>query len=230
MKANALLVVERDPAGRSVVRTLRSSAPLTLLPARGRPAVHLVNSAAGPLGGDELTLTVRVGPGACLTLTGVAATVALPGPAPVSRVTVHLDLAESATVDYLPEPTIVTRRAHHESALTVTLGPGAHLRTRETVVLGRANEPPGTLTTTLDVTRVGSPVLRQQVAVTTESLLGKRVMATELSTSDTRGPASGTWWARTSLAEGGSLTTSLADDAITALACLAGSSHAQSTD
>lgn len=231
MKANALLEVERDQAGRSIVRTLRSAAPLTLLPARGRPLVHLVNSAAGPLGGDDLTLTVRVGPGACLTLTGIAATVALPGPGPVSRTTVHLDLAEDATVDYLPEPTIVTRRAHHEAVLTVALGPGAHLHTRETVVLGRADESPGTLTTTLDVTRSGHPVLRQRLAVTRESLLGKRVIATELSTSDTQGAASGEWWARTTLAAGGTLTTSLADDAVSALARIkaAGSSSARST-
>ena len=100
------------------MRTLRSAAPLTLIPVRGQPVVHLVNSAASPLGGDDLTLTVRVGPCACLTLTGIAATVALPGPhGESSRTTVHLELAEGATVDYLPEPTVITRRARHESVL-----------------------------------------------------------------------------------------------------------------
>ena len=68
MRAHAHLVVERDADGRSVVRTLRSAAPLTLLPVRGRPVVHLVGSAAGPLGGDDLTLTVEVGPHARLTI------------------------------------------------------------------------------------------------------------------------------------------------------------------
>ena len=217
MKAHALLEVERDAAGRSVVRTLRSAAPLTLIPARGRPVVHLVNSAASPLGGDELTLTVRVGPGACLTLTGIAATVALPGPhGGQSHSTVHMELSDGATVEYLPEPTVITRRADHTSLLRVTLGDGAHLRTRETLVLGRTNERPGRLTTTLHVTRAGRPVLRQHLPVTTETLLGKRVLATELSTSDTRTAASGEWWSRTTLAAGGTLTTALADDAVTA--------------
>jgi urease accessory protein len=217
VKAHAWLAVERDTAGRSVVRTLRSAAPLTLIPVRGRPVVHLVNSAASPLGGDDLTLTVQVGPHACLTLAGIAATVALPGPhGEKSRTSVHLELAEGATVDYLPEPTVVTRRARHESVLTVTLAEGAHLHTRETLVLGRANEPAGELTTALHVTRAGRPVLRQQLAVSREVLMGRRVLATELSTDDLRDTASGEWWSRTRLAAGGTLTTALADDVVTA--------------
>lgn len=217
MKAHAHLTVERDGDGRSVVRDLRSAAPLTLLPVRGQPVVHLVSSAANPLGGDELTVTVRVGPGACLTLAGVAATVALPGPhGEKSRTTVHIELGDEAHVSYLPEPTVVTRRARHESVLTVALGAGAHLTARETVVLGRAGEPGGALTTALHVTRCQRPVLRQELAVTTDMLLGKRVLATELSTSDTRDTASGEWWSRTRLAAGGTLTTALADDAVTA--------------
>jgi urease accessory protein len=213
VKAHALLAVERG----GVVRTLRSAAPLTLIPVRGRPVVHLVNSAAGPLGGDDLTLTVRVGPHACLTLTGIAATVALPGArAEPSTATVRLELAEGARVAYLPEPTVITRRARHTSVLVAVLGPGAHLHTRETVVLGRDGERPGHLTTVTHVTRDGHPVLRQELDVTPEVLLGKRVLATELSTSDERDTASGAWWSRTRLAAGGTLTTSLADDAVTA--------------
>lgn len=222
MKAHAHLTVERDAAGRSVVRTLRSASPLTLIPVRGEPVVHLVNSAASPLGGDDLTLTVHVGPRACLTLTGIAATVALPGlHGEKSRSTVHIELDEGATMAYLPEPTVITRRARHKSILTVTLASGARLRARETLVLGRANELPGELTTRLDVTREGRPVLRQQLTVTADVLMGKRVLATELSTGDTGDTASGEWWSRTRLAAGGTLTTALADDAVTALRHLA---------
>jgi urease accessory protein len=222
VKAHAHLVVERDADGRSVIRTLRSAAPLTLLPVRGEPVVHLVNSAASPLGGDELTLSVRIGPQACLTLAGVAATIALPGPhGEKSRTTVHIELGDGASVSYLPEPTVVTRRARHESVLTVSLGTGAQLRARETVVLGRAGEAAGELTTALHVTRCGRPVLRQELRVTTEMLLGKRVLATELSTEDIRETASGERWSRTRLAAGGTLTAALADDAVTALRELA---------
>jgi urease accessory protein len=213
VKAEALLEVERG----GVVRTLRSASPLTLIPVRGRPVVHLVNSAASPLGGDDLTLTVRLGPGADLTLTGIAATVALPGPhGEPSLTTVNLELADGARLVYLPEPTVITRRARHTAVLVARLGGGAHLHTRETVVLGRDGELPGNLTTVMHVIRDGLPVLRQTLAVTREVLLGKRVLATELSTSDDRDTASGEWWSRTRLAAGGTLTTSLADDAVTA--------------
>ena len=213
MKAEALLEVERG----GVVRTLRSASPLTLIPVRGRPVVHLVNSAASPLGGDELTLTVRLGPYACLTLTGIAATVALPGSrGDQSLTTVRLELAEGARLAYLPEPTVITRRARHTSVLVAELGRDAHLHTRETIVLGRDGEQPGELTTAMNLTRVRYPVLRQTLLVTPEVLLGKRVLATELSTSDERETASGEWWSRTRLAAGGTLTTSLADDVVTA--------------
>jgi urease accessory protein len=228
VRAEAHLAVERHD-GRDVVRLLLSAAPATLLPARGRtgPAVvRLVNSAATPLGGDEVSLTVHVGPGAALTLTGVAATVALPGPhgAP-SRTTVRLHLAERATMDYLPEPTVITARANHHVALHADLAADACLRAREVLVLGRAGERPGRLTTLTTVVRAGHPVLRQQLTIgdpeldaSVAHLAGKRVLATELRVDGTRPePASGTWWSRTPLAAGGTLTTALADDTITAL-------------
>jgi urease accessory protein len=134
---------------------------------------------------------------------------------------VHLELDEGAIMAYLPEPTVITRRARHESILTATLAAGAHLHTRETLVLGRANELPGELTTTLHVTRDDRPILRQRLTVTADVLMGKRVLATELSTGDTRETSSGEWWSRTQLAAGGTLTTALADDAVTALHHLA---------
>ncbi len=228
MKADALLTVERRD-GRDVVRVLRSAAPLTLLPARGRsgPAVvHLVNSAATPLGGDDLTLTVHVGPFATLRLTGVAATVALPGAhgAP-SHATVRLRLAEGAILAYLPEPTVVTARANHVATLHAELTAGARLHTREVLVLGRAGERPGALTTNTTIVRYSRPVLRQRLTIgdpdldaSVAHLAGKRVLATELHVDDTcPEPASGEWWSRTPLAAGGTMTTALADDAVTAL-------------
>ncbi len=225
MKAQACLTVERDSAGRSVVRTLRSAAPLTLIPVRGEPVVHLVNSAASPLGGDELELTVRVGPGARVHLRGIAATVALPGPGETSRSTVHLELEEGAKLTYLPEPTVITARANHEAVLRAALGAGAVLYYREVLVLGRAGEQPGHLTTTMHATREGRPLLRQQLTIGDQSiatLAGHRVLATELHLDDTTpAPTSGEWWSRTPLAAGGTLTTALANDAVTAQRLLA---------
>lgn len=229
MKAAARLVVERDPDGRTVLRELRSAAPLTLFPKRrtGKAAVvHLVSSATAPLGGDDLRLDVVVGAGARLRLSGVAATLALPGShAEGSTTTVHIEVGAGGSIEYLPEPTIITRRARHAATLTADLGDHAQMRTREVLVLGRFGEKPGALTTSLHITCLGRPVLRQVLHVgdpaldaSTAFLAGRRVLATELRFGEPGPvePASGEWWSRTPLATGGSLATALAHDAITA--------------
>jgi len=228
MKACARLVIERD-GERSVVATLRSAVPLTLMPARTRgqeAVVRLVNSAAGPLGGDELHLSVHVGAGARLVLASIAATVVLPGQHDEpSRSTVSFELAPGARVAHLPEPTVLTARASHHAMLRADLSGDAVLHTREVLVLGRDGETPGTLSTTTHATRDGAPLLHQRLDVgeaevdaSVASLAGHRVLATELVLDGSSPqPASDTWWSRTPLAAGGSLTTALADDTVTAL-------------
>ncbi|KAA2262979.1 urease accessory protein UreD [Solihabitans fulvus] len=247
MRADALLVVERAEDGRSVVRELRSMTPLTLIPHRSavRSAstaalVHLVSSATAPLGGDELTLTVRVGAGAQLCLRGVAATLALPGYRPGgSRATIRFEAADGATVSYLPEPTVVTARADHSAELVAELAEDARLRLREVLVLGRSGERPGRLVSVLRVRRGGRAVLQQRTVVgdpcldaSLAALAGRRVLATELlvpaeeAGEDPVEAACGEWWSRTPLAAGGTLVTALADDVVTAgrLLALAGMS------
>lgn len=228
MRARADLAVEVDRHGNTVVGTLRCQAPLTLVPARanGSALVHLVASAAGPLGGDDLALTVGVGPGARLRLVGVAATVLLSG---VSRSAVTFEIGAGAVVEYLPGPTVVTERAEHEASLVATLAGDARLRTREVLVLGRAGESPGRLDTRTSVTRDGRPVLRARLLVgdpaldrSLPGLVGRRVLATESDFSPGGAEAaSGRWWSRSPLAAGGSVVTVLADDAVTATRRLA---------
>lgn len=231
MRARAGLVVELDGRGHSVIRRLRSAAPLTLMPARARDrgpvTVRLLNSAAAPLAGDDLELTVRVGPGAALTLAGVAATLALPSQRfEPSRFTVRVEVAEGASLAYLPEPTVITRRAWHESVLRADLAAGAALRCREVLVLGRCGECPGRLSTEIHIVRAGQPVLRQRLEIGDPErdggvahLAGRRVLATEVLVDGRDGPApaGGDWWSLTPLAAGGSMATALAADAVTAL-------------
>lgn len=150
MRARTVLVVERGPDGRGLVRELRSQSPLSLVPRRGTAAaaesavtVHMVGSASTPLAGDDVELDVRVGPGADLVLTGVAAAVALPGLAKPSSLAIRFEIGEDASLQYLPEPTVITARAHHHTALSAELHPTARLRAREVLVAGRAGEPTG---------------------------------------------------------------------------------------
>ncbi|MEU6645242.1 urease accessory protein UreD [Saccharomonospora sp. NPDC046836] len=230
MKAHARLTAELDAGtGRTVLRELTSMAPLTLFPKRGGRAarVHLVNSATTPLGGDELLLTVRVGPGATVNLSGVAATLALPGQnGEASSATTRFEIAEGGCVEYLPEATVVTARARHTATLSAELAPDARFRAREVLVLGRSGECPGSLTTYTQLTRAGVPLLRQQLAIgdaelhrSPAYLAGRRVLATEILVwgEDPAEPVSGDWWSLTPLAAGGCLATALAADAVTAM-------------
>ncbi|GAA3585990.1 urease accessory protein UreD [Amycolatopsis ultiminotia] len=231
MKAHARLVACLE-GGRTVLRELRSMAPLTLFPRRHNgtgAVVHLVNSATSPLGGDELRLDVHVGPGARLRLSGVAATLALPGMhGEPSSCIVDVEVEDGASLEYLPEPTVVTARADHAAVLRATLAENSRFHTREVLVLGRAGERPGRLRSTVRVTRGGVPALHQTQTVGDPALdgaltvlAGHRVLATDL---DFGGPArpaaSGAWWSRTPLAAGGTLTTALAADAVVALKSL----------
>jgi urease accessory protein len=206
-------------------------APLSLFPRRGaggEAVVHLVNSATAPLGGDDLRLTIHVGPGAVLRVVAVAATLVLPGSrgAPSASL-VDMDVAAGGSLEYLPGPVIVTAGANHTAELRGDIA--GHLHTRETLVLGRDGERPGRLTTTQHLTRGAVPLLRQTLTVgdpeldaSIAHLAGHRVLATALTIGGpSRGPASGPWWSRTTLPAGATLATSLAPDAVTAEARLA---------
>ncbi|MFC5286724.1 urease accessory protein UreD [Actinokineospora guangxiensis] len=227
MIARARVVAERV-GGRTVLRALQSAAPLTLVPRRGPGpvTVHLVGSAASPLGGDDLHLAVEVGPGAELVLAGVAATVVLPGPrAEPSRAAVDIQVADGGSLDYAPEPTVVTTRALHTTSLHATLSGTARLRCRETLVLGRTDEQPGSLVSDWTVIRDEVALLRQRLTIgdptldaSPAGLAGHRVLATELRVGEphTADPVSGDWWSLIPLAHGGTLATALAHDAVTA--------------
>jgi urease accessory protein len=225
--ARARVVAERA-GGRTVLRALESAAPLTLVPRRGPGpvTVHLVGSAAAPLGGDDLHLAVEVGPGAELVLAGVAATVVLPGPrAEPSRAAVDIRVDDGGSLHYAPEPTVVTARALHTASLRAELSGAARLRCRETLVLGRTDEPSGRLVSDWHVVRDEVALLRQRLTVgdptldaSPAGLAGHRVLATELRVGDPdiSSPVSGDWWSLVPLAHGATLATALAHDAVTA--------------
>lgn len=236
MLARARLVVECDRDGRSIIRELRSQPPLCLLPQRGTAAarspiitVHMVSSAATPLGGDDVALDVVVGAGAQVVLTGVAAALALPaqdGDAG-SRLVVRLEIDNRARVQYLPEASVITRRADHHSELHAALGSGARLRCREVLVAGRNGELSGRyrgLTRVID-TAVGRPLLVQcqelgdaSLHASPAHLAGRRVLGTEVLMwgEDPPDAVAGQWWSLTPLAGRGALATAVATDAVTA--------------
>jgi urease accessory protein len=161
--ARAAVATRRDGAGRTRVTVLRSDGPLAL---RATPdGIYLVGAAAGPLGGDDLALDIDVGPGAGLVLRSAAAMVALPGrrggPSAL-RITARVGAA--GRLDYAPQPAVAAAGCHHRTHASVELGPGAALRWREELVLGRDGEAPGRYASRLDVTLAGAPVYRGELA------------------------------------------------------------------
>jgi urease accessory protein len=175
MRAAATLVAERV-GERTRCTTLRSDPPLAL---RVTPAavddetsVHLVGSAAGPVGGDELSLAVAVGAEAWLTVGSVAAATVLPSPrASTGTHTVtasHLDVVvgvrEGGRLRWSPEPTILVAGCDHRSSTRITLDAGAGLVWRDVVVLGRHGEPSGSMLQRLRVDMSGHPLLRHDLA------------------------------------------------------------------
>lgn len=231
MRATALLRVERGSGGRTVVRELRSQPPLTLVPRRGAvpspdgtAIVHLVSSALSPLGGDRVDLRVHVGAGARLRLLGTAASIVLPGQHPGrSTSTVTIEVSDGGVVEYLPQPAVVSSRADHRADLLVELSSDARARCRETLVLGRHGEQPGSVVSTTRFSREGAPLLRQRLDIggpqtSVERLAGVRVIATETVVwdDDPVESSSGQWWSLVPLAKGGAMANALAADAPTA--------------
>ncbi|WP_246267118.1 urease accessory protein UreD [Nonomuraea typhae] len=203
-------------AGRTVVSELRSSPPLTLRQT-GPHTVHLVATAAGPLGGDTLTLDIDVAPGTSLDVRSAAATLVLPGQG-ASRMLITASAGPGATLRYAPEPTIVTCGAVHHQVVRLSLGAGSRLTWREELILGRHGEPGGRCRARLDAVYAGVPLLRQSLDTgfpASPAVYGTaRCLGTTLLAGRTGEGAVADGVAVLPLAGPGLLVSALADDAI----------------
>ena len=191
----------------------------------------MVGSATSPLGGDDVGIDVEVGPGADLVLTGVAATLALPGQAGrPSQLVVRLQVADGGSLQYLPEPNIVTGRADHHGELYAELGDGSRLRCREVLVAGRSGEPPGRFRGLVRVQDGARPLLVQEqelgdptLQASAAHLAGRRVLGTEVLVwgDDPADAVAGDWWSLSLLPGRGCLASAVGSDAVTAQRALA---------
>lgn len=161
MRSHAFLRAEATATGTRLV-DLRSAPPLSL-----RPTPHgvvLVGSAAGPVGGDDLHLTVELGDHAQVTLTTVAASVALPGrnSAP-SRLRVTARLGRAAGLSWTPGPLVAAAGSDHHTTVEVDLAESAWLEWRDELILGRHDEAPGSCRTRMRVDYAGRPLSRHEL-------------------------------------------------------------------
>jgi len=191
MRSSAAVVVGARQ-DRTVVETMRSDPPLLLRPTAD--ALHLVGGAAGPLGGDDQELTVEVGADATLVIRSVAASMAMPGKG-ASKSRVEARVREGGSLDWAPEPLISVVGSDHTQRTRIILEPGAHLRWRETLVLGRTGEGPGRLTASIRVERAGKALTHHEIRIGDDgwdgpAVLGEaRVMISELIVGEAAPPA-----------------------------------------
>lgn len=218
--ARAAVSAECDARGRTRVSRLRSDGPLALRESGG--AVYLVGAGAGPLGDDDLELSIDVGPGARLEIRSAAASLVLPGRrGGPSRLAVRADVGAGARLVFAPEPAIAAAGCDHRALAEVTLGADAELLWREEIVLGRHGERPGRYVSRFDVTVGPSPLLRHELRVdddaTSTAVLGDAGAVGSLLLAGgglTREPRTGDGLAVLPLAGPGVLVTALAPDTV----------------
>ncbi|WP_214108934.1 urease accessory protein UreD [Acrocarpospora catenulata] len=162
VRAHAAIATTLD-GGATRLTTLRSDPPLTLRQT-GPTTVHLVATAAGPLGGDHLELDLDVAAGTTLTVCSVAGTLVLPGPG-TSVLTVRARVDEGASLRFAPEPTVLAAGCAHRSRVRLSLAEDATVLWREEIVFGRYGERPGRCHSRFDATVAGTPLLRQEFTV-----------------------------------------------------------------
>jgi urease accessory protein len=130
------------PGDAARLRHLFHAAPLRVLfpePDPGDPRVAaLANVSGGLAGGDSLAIEARAEAGACLTLTTPAAEKLYRSLGEETRVAARLVLGAGATLEWLPQETILFDGARLARRLEVEMAPDARLLAAEMLVLGRA--------------------------------------------------------------------------------------------
>lgn len=219
MRASAAVATALAEDGRTVLRRLASAPPLTLRQT-GPCTVHLVSTAAGPLGGDRLRLDLDVAPRTTLELGSVAATLVLPGQG-TSELLVTARVGAGGTLRFTPEPTVLAAGCDHRLLVRLTLEADASVLWREEIVFGRHREAPGRCHARFDATRDGLPLLRQEFTVGDPDLDGSpavygsaRCVGTTFLTAPAKEAAVAEGVAVLPLAGPGTLVSALADDAV----------------
>jgi urease accessory protein len=163
MRAHARLRVEAGDGSCSRVTEMVDAAPIGFR--QSGEGVYVVGTAAGPMGQDQLSATVEVGPGATLILRGTAASILYGASGSGSAMVTDVTVAEGATLDWRLEPMIMTGGCRHRAGSRVRLAGSARVDWTELLVCGRHREEPGSLQLDVDVEVDGLPLLRHQLTI-----------------------------------------------------------------
>jgi urease accessory protein len=143
---------------RAFAADVRAEAPFSIRHAAGR--FLFVSTAAAPVRGDELEVTIDVAAGAVAEVGSVASMIVWPGPdgaphGPPSRLTTRITVGVGAHLVWAPEPTVSVVGSDHVARTSIELAERASCSIVEEYSLGRHGEPCGALLTELRVTRGG---------------------------------------------------------------------------
>ena len=161
--------------GRTRLTTQAQKPPLQVVRAfdlaDGAALAHLHNVSGGILGGDQLTMTVEVGPGAHVQLTTAGATRVYrsrDGVGPALQRT-EACVGDGGLLEYLPDPLIPFAGANYRQETQITLGPGAGLFWWETTAPGRVAHGElfayDRVEMHLDLTAAGRPIARERIGL-----------------------------------------------------------------
>jgi len=160
VRSRVEIVADVTDTGRPVLVRMRGEGQLAVR-ATGPGRVHLVGTAAGPLGGDVVEISVQVRAGARLEVHGVAATIALPARTGDESLTcLVLAVADGGHLVCVPPPLVVCRGARVRARTAVVLAGTGGIDLLEQVLLGRHGEPGGDWSARLVADRDGLPLVR----------------------------------------------------------------------
>ncbi|MCX6401072.1 MAG: urease accessory protein UreD [Propionibacteriales bacterium] len=149
-----------------------------------RARVSLVPEGALLLAGDTIELDVTVDAGARLDLIEPGGTVAFDMRGGRASWSVLITLGPGAVLTWAGEPFVVSAGADVQRRTVVRMAPGAALALRESLVLGRYGEVPGTIRQQTEITLDRVPVLVEDLPLDPTSapalLGGHRVVSSVL--------------------------------------------------
>lgn len=161
------LIAVEPGAGRPRLTLLGGAlAPRVLTVDATGARVALVATTALLLGGDQVEVELRVGPGAWLEVVETAGTVAYDAEGEQSSWTVRAAVAAGGLLLWHGEPFVVSRGANTMRDSAFEMGESATVCLRETVVLGRTGEQGGALRTRTRARRGHTPLLVEDLDLT----------------------------------------------------------------
>lgn len=163
--------VARDPAGGRVRLVVRTDGPRgrahlgvrVLAAGSDRARIALLAEGALLVAGDDVSLSLHVGPGVRLDVVEPAGTVAFDMRGGSARWGVGVEVADQGELVWRAAPLVVATGALVHRGVDLVLGSGSTALLREVVVLGRVHEAGGLLRQRLRVDGPGGPLLAEDL-------------------------------------------------------------------